>query len=166
MRTAYRLSLIWRSAPKITSIRHYYSQLVLTFKFWVITSKKIFLKNARDCVIYRQLKCSRYRPGVAQREDRVIALLFHDRDTRRWWMDSSTPGRHFSPWKFPVSIITEARWAAGPVWTGGKSHPHQDWIPDLPARSQSLDRLSCRDHIHRLLHSVNHSYNKLVSKIN
>ena len=31
-----------------------------------------------------KVKCSRYRPGVAQRVGRGIALLFHDRDTRRW----------------------------------------------------------------------------------
>ena len=30
-----------------------------------------------------QAKCSRYRPGVAQRVGRGIALLFHDRGTRR-----------------------------------------------------------------------------------
>ena len=29
------------------------------------------------------LKCSRYRPGVAQRVVEGIALLFHDRGTRR-----------------------------------------------------------------------------------
>jgi hypothetical protein len=29
------------------------------------------------------VKCSRYRPGVAQREGRGIALLFHDGGTRR-----------------------------------------------------------------------------------
>ena len=34
--------------------------------------------------IYTQnVKCSRYRPGVAQRVGRGIALLFHDRGTRR-----------------------------------------------------------------------------------
>ena len=36
--------------------------------------------------------------------------------------------------------------ALGPVWTGGKSRPHQDSIPDLPALSQSLYRLSYRAH--------------------
>ena len=29
-----------------------------------------------------EVKCSRYRPGVAQRVGRGIALLFHDRGTR------------------------------------------------------------------------------------
>ena len=34
----------------------------------------------------------------------------------------------------------------GPVWTGRKSRPHRDSIPDRPARSQSLYRLSYRAH--------------------
>jgi len=33
--------------------------------------------------IRTKVKCSRYRPVVAQREGRGIALLFHDSDTRR-----------------------------------------------------------------------------------
>jgi len=46
--------------------------------------------------------------------------------------------------KDPVPILQEARWAQGPVWTGGKSRPHRDSILDRPARSQSLYRLSYR----------------------
>ena len=30
-----------------------------------------------------KVKCFRYRPGVAQRVGRGIAVLFHDRGTRR-----------------------------------------------------------------------------------
>jgi len=37
--------------------------------------------------------------------------------------------------KDPVPILQEAGWAPGPVWTGGKSCPHRDSIPDRPARS-------------------------------
>ena len=44
-----------------------------------------------------KVKCSRYRPGVAQRVGRCIALLFHDRGTRRGWVVSSTPRPHFTP---------------------------------------------------------------------
>jgi len=43
------------------------------------------------------IKCSRYRAGVAQRVGRGIALLFHDRGTRRGWVVSSTPGRTLPP---------------------------------------------------------------------
>ena len=103
---------------------------------------------------------SRYRPGVAQRVGRSIALLFHDRGTRRGWVVSSTPRPHFTPRKDRVPILEEAGWAPGPVWTGGKSRPHQDSIPDRPARSQSLYRLSYPAHVlpsrnSKLLHVSN-----------
>ena len=80
-----------------------------------------------------KVKFSRHRPGVAQRVGRGIALLFHDRGTRRGWVVSSTPRPQFTPGKDPVHILQEAGWAPGPVWTGGKSRPHQDSIPDRAA---------------------------------
>jgi len=67
-----------------------------------------------------KVKWSRYRPGEAQRVGRGITLLFHDNGTRRGWV---------------VSILQEAGWAPGPVWTGRKSRPHRDSILDRPARS-------------------------------
>ena len=80
---------------------------------------------------------------MAQRVGRVIALLFHDRGTRR-----PVRGQHHAPaalshGKEPVPILQEAGWAPGPVWTGGKSRPHRDSIPDRPARSQSGMVSSC-----------------------
>jgi len=71
-----------------------------------------------------------------------VTLLFHDRGTRRGPVVSSTLRPHFTPGKDTVPILQEAGWAPGPVWTGGKSRPHRDSIPDHPARSQSLYRLS------------------------
>ena len=59
---------------------------------------------------------------------------------------TTRPGRTLPPGKYPVPILQEAGWAPGPVWTGGKSRPHRDSIPDRPARSQSLYRLSYRAH--------------------
>ena len=50
-------------------------------------------------------------------------------------MVRSTPRPHFTPGKDPVPILKEAGWAPGPVWTGGKSRPHRDSIPDRLARS-------------------------------
>ena len=64
-------------------------------------------------------------------------------------MVSSTPRPHFTPGKNPVPILQEAGWAPGPVWTGGKSRPHRDSIPDPPARSQSLYRLSYPAHLQK-----------------
>jgi len=43
-----------------------------------------------------KVKWSRYRPGVAQRVGRGIALLFHDRGTRRGEWSAARPGRTYS----------------------------------------------------------------------
>ena len=59
-------------------------------------------------VVKVKIKWSRYRPGVAQRVGRGIALLFHDRGTRRGWVVSSTPRPHFTPGKDLVPILQEA----------------------------------------------------------
>ena len=99
-------------------------------------------------------KWSRYRPGVAQTVGTDITLLFHDRGTRRGWVVSRTPRPHFTPGKDPLPIVQEAGWAPGPVWTGGKSRPHRDLIPDIPARSQSLYRLSYRGHNSAIYHHI------------
>ena len=77
---------------------------------------------------------------------RGIALLFHDRGTRRGWVVSSTPLPPSTIGKESVPILQQAGWAPGPVWTGGKTRPHRDSIPDRPARSQSLYRLSYPAH--------------------
>ena len=68
-------------------------------------------------------------------------------------MVSSTPRPHFTPGKDPVPTLQEAGWVPGPVWTGGKSRPHWDSIPDRPARSQSLYRLSYRAHAPSLINT-------------
>ena len=94
--------------------------------------------NLRD---KSKVKWSRYRPGVAHGVGRSIALLFRDSGTRRGWVVSSTTRPHFTPGKDPVHTLQEARWAPGLVWTGGKSRPHRDSMPDRPARSKSLYRL-------------------------
>jgi hypothetical protein len=98
------------------------------------------------CNVKIKVQWSRYRPGVAQRVGRGITLLFHVRGTRSGWVVSSTPRPHFTPGEDQVPILHEAGWAPGPVWTGGKSRSHRDSIPDSPARSQSLYRLSYSAH--------------------
>ena len=106
------------------------------------------MSTSRETPYIYKVKWSRYRLGVDRRVGRVIALLFHDSGTRRGWVVSSTPRPHFTPRKNPVPVLQEAGWAPGPVWTGGKSRPHRDSIPDRPARSQSLYRLSYPAHIY------------------
>jgi len=48
---------------------------------------------------------------------------------------AARPGNTLRPGKDPVPILQEAGWAPGPIWSGGKSHPHRDSIPDRPACS-------------------------------
>ena len=118
------------------------------YNFSPVYHKHILLGNLSlifrydSFLIDKEVKWPRYRPGVAQSVGRGIALLFHDRGTRRGWVVSSTPQPHFTPGKEPVPILQEAGWTPGPVWTGGKSRPHWDSIPDCPARSQLLYQLS------------------------
>ena len=84
--------------------------------------------NGKGKVIPLQARCG-------QKVGRGIALLFHDRGTRRWWVVSSTPRPHFTPGKDPVPILQESGWGTRPVWTGGKSRLHRDSIPNRLARS-------------------------------
>jgi len=119
-----------------THLTHFKFELLLSFPRNVSLDFKIFWRNCRFCgTVKVKVKWSRYRPGVAQRVGSGIALLFHDLGTRRWWVVSVTPRPHFTPGKDKVSVLQEAVWAPGPVWTGEKSRPHRDSIPDRPTRS-------------------------------
>ena len=90
---------------------------------------------------------------MAQRVGGGIALLFHDRDTRRGEWSAARPGRTLLPGKNTVPILEEAGRAPGPVWTGEKSRLHRDSIPNRPARSQSLYRLSYPVQNHVSMHA-------------
>ena len=59
---------------------------------------------------------------------------------------AARPRPHFTPGKDAVPVLQEAGWAPGPVWMGGISRPHRDSIPDRPASSRSLYRLSYPAH--------------------
>ena len=52
-------------------------------------------------------------------EGRGIALLFHDRSTRRGWVVSSTPRPHFTPGKDPVPPLY--RRLGGPQGQSGRA---------------------------------------------
>ena len=72
---------------------------------------------------------------MAQRVGKGIALLFHDRNTRRGGVVTSTPRSYFTSGKEQVTIVQEAGWAPGPIWTGGRSRPTGIRYPDRPVRS-------------------------------
>jgi len=62
----------------------------------------------------KEVKWSLYRPGVAQRVGRGIALLFPDRGTRRGEWSAARLGRTLPPEKTRYSLYKTGR-APGPV---------------------------------------------------
>jgi len=141
---------IWRYGYAIFSFCNYFISFSATRKViymqWTERQAILKLMAARTLEVMK-VKISRSRSGVAQRVCRGIALLFHDRGTRRGWVVSSTPRPHFTPGKDPVPILQDPWWAPEQVWTGGKSRHHRDSISDHPSRSQSLYQLSYPAHI-------------------
>jgi len=85
------------------------------FFSWAVIDRVLREKTIRtpkliyNMCVYKgkKVKCSRYRPGVAQGVGRRIALLLHHRGTRRWVV-SVTPRPHSIPGKDPVPILQEA----------------------------------------------------------
>jgi len=66
---------------------------------WGFWRRGCIFARSPDRPACKKVKWSRYRSGVAQRVGRGIALLFHDRGTRRGWVVSSTSRLHFTPGK-------------------------------------------------------------------
>ena len=72
--------------------------------YWLVEKRRCETKSySHKCdVIFRNWKkvnWSLFRPGVAQRVGRGIALLFHDRGTRRGEWSAASPGRTLPPVK-------------------------------------------------------------------
>ena len=81
-----------------------------------------------------KVKWSRYRPVVAQRVGRGIAVLFHDRGTGRVWVVSSTPWPHFTPRERPGTHFTGG-WVGPRAGLDGRkvsSPPAFDPVPSIP----------------------------------
>ena len=85
-------------------------------------------------------KCSCYRPGVAQRVGRDIALLFHDRGTRRGEWSATCPGRTLPPGKTRYPLY---RRLGGPQGQSGRTENHVPtgiWSRTVqPVASRSAD---------------------------
>jgi hypothetical protein len=97
--------------------------------------------RAGHFIISCKVKCSRYRPGVTQRVSRVIALLFHDRGTRIGVSGQQHAPAALYPLERPGTHFTGDRMGPRAGLDGRKIS-----IPDRPARSQSLYRLSYPAH--------------------
>jgi hypothetical protein len=89
------------------------------------------------CTLVQALRLCTSR--TVYRKSWAIALTFHDHDTRRGWGVSVTPRPLFTPRKDPVSIVQEAGWTPGTIWTGAENlATARIRFPDRPVRSQSL----------------------------
>ena len=95
------------------------------------TKHTLFIKYAPITHFLVKVKCSRHRPGVVLMVGRGIALLFHDRGTRRWWVVSSTPRPQFTPGKDTVSIVQEAGCPRAGLYERKISSP-SGYNPDPP----------------------------------
>ena len=79
----------------------------LKLSYGFICAPPCGLKWRVNCTCKKvKVKWSRYRPGVAQRVGTGIALLFHDRGTRKGWVVSSAPRPHFTPGARPGTHFT------------------------------------------------------------
>jgi len=77
----------------------------LGFVCYVLVSRIVHRNITALPHVKVKVKRSRYRPGVAQRVGRGIALLFLDLGTRRGWVVSVTPRPHLTPGKDTVPIV-------------------------------------------------------------
>ena len=104
------------------------------------------VKGKVKCTLIQALRLCTGR--TTHRGSRGIALLFLDHVTRRGWVVSVTPWQVFTPGKDTVTIVQEAGWAPGPLWTGAENVvPTGIRSPDRPARSRSLYRLRYPVHV-------------------
>ena len=72
----------------------------------------------------------------------VQLYSFFNLTARCGWVINAMP-RPLYPREWPGTIVQEAGWAPGPVWTGVENlAPTGIRTPDRPARSGSLYRLS------------------------
>ena len=83
---------------------------------------------------------------MAQRVGRGIALLFHDRGTRRGEWAAARPGCTLPPGKTRYPFYRRLGGPQGRYGREEKSRPHRDSILDCPARNQSLYLLSYPAH--------------------
>ena len=101
-RVSICLRCTWHFIDTSTHWPNQFPDFILLVTYFVAFITKNCTVLLKDAIV--KVKWSRYRPGVAQRVGRGIALFFHDRGTRRRWVVSSTPRPHFTPRKtrFPL----------------------------------------------------------------
>ena len=72
-----------RFANAFYFLLHFGKTFINRYSVWISGAATLIRRTAIEYILKVKVKFSRYRPGVAQRVGRGIALLFHDRGTRR-----------------------------------------------------------------------------------
>jgi len=144
--------LVWPSSGRCITQDEYNYRDVAEVREPMHGCKILSFNNTRFKIKKKKVKWSRYRPGVAQRVGRGLALLFLDRSTRRGWVVSSTPRPHFIPGKTRYPFY---RRLGGPQGRSGRAG---NLVPTgirsrivLPV-AQSLYRLSYRAYTRFKIH--------------
>jgi hypothetical protein len=75
----------------------------------------------------------------SQRESKGIVLSFFNLDARWWCVVNVAPRPLYPRERYPVTIVQEAGWAPGPIWTSAENLAPT--VPDRPARGGSLHQL-------------------------
>ena len=98
----------WFESPSVSCLPEV-KMLIFSPSLWktrcIIVGIATLLRGRRFYVRVK-VKWSRYRPGVVQRVGRGLALLLHDRGTRREWVVSITSRPHFTPGQRPGTHFT------------------------------------------------------------
>ena len=118
--------------------------------FWTAMYMGLLLlwRYSFDFLFLKKVKFSRYRPGMAQRLRRGIALLFHDRGTRRGEWSAARPGRTLPLGKTRYPFY---RRLVGPQgWSGRAENLAPTGIRSQTVQpvAQSLYRLSYPAHMY------------------
>jgi len=113
-----------------------YCTLYTRFIFFLFATAHL-IQNPERYPQKKKVKRSRYRLGVAQRVGRGIALLFHDRGTRRGEWPAARPGRTLPPGKTRYPLY---RRLGGPQ---DRSERAENLVP-TGTRSRTVQRVVSR----------------------
>ena len=115
-----------------SSCSHFKTQ---TFKMYFLRQFCVHYENYENTLTYiKNVKWSRYRPGVAQRVGRDIALLFHDAALKVGEWSAVRPGCILPPGKTRYPFYRRL----------GEPQCRSGWVKNLvPTGIRSLDRPGC-----------------------
>ena len=77
---------------------------------------------------------------------------------------ATRPGRTLPPGKTRYPLYRRLGGSQGRIWKGEKSRPHQDSIPDRPARSQYYNKIFARNNLNYQENIIRLRKEQVISK--